>query len=170
MAILDIVKYPDDRLRQVSEEITVFDDELKTLIRDMTETMYANNGAGLAAIQVGVAKRLFIVEAEAAGQDPSEPPIVFINPEIISLGEEKQKGDEGCLSFPGIFVPVERAMSCKMKALDAEGNPFEAEGNALFARAMQHETDHLNAKLLIDFVGRIKKKMIERRLAREQED
>ena len=167
MAIVDIVKYPDPRLREVSKPIGDNREGLEELVRDMTDTMYAHNGAGLAAIQIGVPKAVYIVEAEAAGRNPTDPPLVFVDPEITWLSDDKQNGDEGCLSFPGIFVPVERSKACRTKATNLAGETFEVEGEGLFARAMQHELDHLKCKLLIDYVGRLKRRMIERRLARE---
>ncbi|PID37638.1 MAG: peptide deformylase [Deltaproteobacteria bacterium] len=166
MAIVDIVKYPDPVLREISQKIGDNREGLEALVRDMTDTMYAYNGAGLAAIQIGVPKSVFIVEAEAAGRAPTDPPLVFIDPTITWLSEEKQQGDEGCLSFPGVFVPIERSMRCRTKATTLAGEAFEAEGEGLFARAMQHEYDHLNGRLLADFVGRIKRRLIERKLAR----
>ncbi|MCK5798441.1 MAG: peptide deformylase [Deltaproteobacteria bacterium] len=167
MAILDIVTYPDPRLREISKKVGDDREGLAQLLRDMSDSMFAHNGAGLAAIQIGVAKSVFIVEAEAAGRDPKDPPLVFIDAEIIWLSDETQDGDEGCLSFPGVFVPVRRALRCRTRATNLEGETFEIEGERLFARAMQHETDHLSGRLLIDNVGRLKRRMIERRLARE---
>ncbi len=167
MAALPIVRFPDPRLREVSREITEFDDKLRQLVADMTETLYKAEGAGLAAIQVGVPLRLFIVDAEAAGQQPTDPPLVFINAEIVSLSEETQTGDEGCLSFPGIFVPIKRAMRAKVKALDIKGKPFEMEGAGLFARALQHEGNHINGKLIIDLVGPVKRQIIRRKMRKE---
>lgn len=167
MAILEIVRYPDPVLREPSKDVGDNLAGLDELVRDMTETMYAHNGAGLAAIQVGRPLRLFMVEAEVAGGAPEDPPMVFIDPEIIWHSEDKELADEGCLSFPGIFVPIERALRCRTRARDLGGTVFEVEGEGLFARAMQHENDHLNGRLLADFVGRIKRRLIERRLARE---
>ena len=167
MAVLEIVRYPDPRLRQKSQDVTSFDDDLRKLVSDMTDTMYAAEGAGLAAIQVGVPLRLFIVEPTVAGRLPTDAPMVFINPEIVSLSDEAQTGDEGCLSFPGIFVPVKRAMRAQVKALDVEGKVFTIEGSALFARALQHESDHLTARLLIDMVGPVKREIIKRKMKKE---
>jgi peptide deformylase len=106
MAVLPILRYPDPRLRQKSVDVISFDDDLRRLVTDMAETMYVAEGAGLAAIQVGAPLRLFIIDAGVAGREPTDPPLVFINPEILALSDEAQTGDEGCLSFPGIFVPV----------------------------------------------------------------
>jgi peptide deformylase len=167
MALLPIVKFPDPFLRQPTEDVKAFDDELKRLVEDMTETMYASNGAGLAAIQVGVAKRVFIVEGAVAGGSENDPPMVFINPVFEALSDEKETTDEGCLSFPGVYVPVKRSLKARVRARDVNGQEFVAEGEGLYARAMQHEHDHLINKLLIDYVGPIKRQMIKRKLERD---
>jgi len=140
---------------------------VRQLVADMTETMNAANGAGLAAIQVGVPVRLFIVDGHVAGGAEDAPPKVFIDPEIVEISEESQTGDEGCLSFPDIFVPVKRGMRARVRARDLDGNVFEAEGDGLFARALQHETDHLNGRLLIDQVGPVKRELIKRKLRKD---
>lgn len=166
MALREIVRFPDPFLRQPTQLVEAFDDELKRFVADMTETMYAANGAGLAAIQVGDSRRIFIVEGEVAGGEPTAPPVVFINPEIEWLSDDSQTGDEGCLSFPTIFVPVKRALRARVRALDVDGQPFVAEGEGLYARAMQHEQDHLENRLLIDHVGSLKRQLIKRKLER----
>jgi peptide deformylase len=169
MAIRKIVKYPDPVLREHS---TAVEDptsaEVGTLVEDMAETMYAASGAGLAAIQVGVPLRLFIVDAAIAGGDEEDPPLVFINPELVELSEEKETADEGCLSFPGIYVPIRRSYRARVRAQDLRGETFELDGEGLLARAFQHETDHLDAKLLADYVGRIKRQLIQRKLAKSE--
>jgi peptide deformylase len=169
MATRPILRFPDVRLRETSREVTVFDDALRALIADMTDTMYASEGAGLAAIQVGEPLRLFIVDGPIAGGAEDAVPVAFVNPEIIETSEESQTGDEGCLSFPGIFVPVKRAMQAKIRAQDAHGKTFEVVGRELFARALQHETDHLNGRLLVDMVGPVKREIIKRKLRKEKE-
>ena len=167
MALLPILRYPDPRLRQKCASIDAVDDSLRRLVSDMTDTMYAANGAGLAAIQVGAPLRLFIIDPEVAGKSPDDPVLVFINPELIWISEDAQTGDEGCLSFPGIFVPVKRGMRARMRALDIEGKPFEIEGEELFSRALQHETDHLIGRLLIDLCGPVKREIIKRKMKKE---
>lgn len=171
MALRTIVKYPDPRLRLISKPV---EDpkapEIRALVEDMAETMYAANGAGLAAIQVAEPLRLFIVDAAIAGGSEEDPPIAFINPELVWLGDEKETGDEGCLSFPGIYVPIARSLRARIRATDLEGQEFELEGEGLLARAFQHESDHLDAKLLADYVGRIKRQLIERKLTRAAQD
>ena len=169
MAVRSILRCPDPKLRQRSAEIGEVTDDVRQLVADMAETMADANGAGLAAIQVGVPVRLFIVEGHVTGGAEDSPPKVFINPELVAISDEAQTGDEGCLSFPGIYVPVKRGMRAKIRARDLDGNVFEAEGEELYARAMQHETDHLNGRLLIDQVGPVKRELIKRRLRKDAE-
>ncbi len=169
MAVRPILRFPDSRLRQTSAPVSTVDDDVRRVVADMADSMYAQNGAGLAAIQIGVPLRIFIVDGQVAGGGEQDPPKVFINPEIVEISSESQTGDEGCLSFPNIFVPVKRGMRARVCATDLEGNAFEVEGEALYARAMQHETDHLNGRLLIDQVGPVKRELIKRRLRREAE-
>ena len=170
MALLPIVKFPDPFLRQPTREVSRFDDELRRLVADMTETMYASNGAGLAAIQVGSALKIFLVEGQVAGRAETDPPMVFINPVFEWLSDEQETTDEGCLSFPGIYVPVARSLRSRVRAFDPHGVEFVAEGEGLYARAMQHEHDHLINKLLIDYVGPLKRQMIKRRLEKMSEE
>lgn len=154
MAILKIVKYGEESLRQKSKEIAKISKKIKTLAENMIDTMYANNGVGLAAPQVGENIRMFVIDVS----EPNEPynPIVFINPKIIKkegAGHEK----EGCLSFPKAFVDVRRYSYVKVKALNLSGRPFiiEAKDNSLLARAIQHENDHLDGILFIDHARNI---------------
>jgi peptide deformylase len=169
MALRSILRFPDPQLRQRSVELDDFDDGMRQLVADMAETMVAAEGAGLAAIQVAAPVRLFIVDGHVAGGAEGSPPKVFINPEIVEISAEAQTGDEGCLSFPDIFVPVKRGLRARVRALDLDGNPFEAEGEGLYARALQHETDHLNGRLLIDQVGPVKREIIKRKLRKDAE-
>ena len=169
MAVRPILRFPDPRLRQVSKPVTDFDDGLRRLVADMKDTMYLAEGAGLAAIQVGEPLRLFIIDPEVAGGTAEDPPLALINPELLSISEEEQMGDEGCLSFPGIFVPVKRGQRARVRAQDVQGKTFEVEGEGLFARALQHENDHLSARLLIDMVGPVKRQIIKRKMRKENE-
>jgi peptide deformylase len=169
MAARPILKFPDSRLRQECQPVTAFDDQLRQLVADMKDTMYLAEGAGLAAIQVGEAVRLFIVDPEVAGRTPEDAPLVLANPEIVSISDEAQTGDEGCLSFPGIFVPVKRGQRARVRAQDVDGKVFEIEGEGLFARALQHEMDHLSGRLLIDMVGPVKRQIIKRKMRKENE-
>jgi peptide deformylase len=170
MALRPVLRYPDPFLRQPTREVGAIDDEVRRLVTDMVETMYAKRGAGLAAIQVGSDLRVFIVEASAAGGDPNDDPIVFINPTVEWLSEETDGSDEGCLSFPGIYVPVKRSVRARTRATGLDGKEFVVEGEGLYARAMQHEIDHLNNRLLIDFVGPVKRQMIRRKMEKMTEE
>jgi peptide deformylase len=170
MALRPIVKYPDNFLRQPTAAVTTVDDGVKKLVADMVETMYAKNGAGLAAIQVGSDKKIFIVEASIAGGDENDHPIVFINPTIEWLSDDTETSDEGCLSFPGVYVPIKRSLRARVRATGLDGAEFVAEGEGLYARAMQHEHDHLINKLLIDYVGPLKRQMIKRKMEKMSEE
>src|ERR1700759_2507031 len=137
MALRPIVKFPDNFLRQTTQAVAEIDASVRTLVADMVETMYSKNGAGLAAIQVGSNLRIFIVEASVAGGDENDHPVVFINPTVEWLASETESSDEGCLSFPGIYVPIKRALRARVRALGLDGVEFVAEGEGLYARAMQ---------------------------------
>ena len=167
VAVKPIITYPDPLLERISEPVGDNLEGIAELVRDMTDTMYAATGADLAAVQIGVHKRLFIIEAMAAGGEAKDPPMVFIDPEVIELSPEKEVAEEGCLSFPGIYLPVKRSLRAKTRARNLRGETFEVEGEGLFARAMQHEAEHLDGLLFIRFVGRLKRQMVKRRLARE---
>jgi peptide deformylase len=149
--IRPILFYPDKRLREPGKEVEVFDAELHQLIEDMAETMYAAPGVGLAAPQIGVSKRLFIVDVATDEDEPSDLR-VFINPEITGT-EGDTTFNEGCLSFPGIREDIDRAERVTVRALDKDGNPFELEADGLLAIAIQHENDHLDGKLMIDHLS-----------------
>jgi peptide deformylase len=166
MAVLDVVKYPDPRLREPTVNVEEIDDGIRELVRDMTDTMYALNGAGIAAIQVGRFERIFLIDGRVAGGDEDAPPVVFINPEIVDTGKGLAIAEEGCLSFPGVFVEVKRPRMARVRALDLEGTTFEIEGEGLLGRALQHEHDHLTGRLLVDMVGMVKKEMIKRKMKR----
>ena len=166
MALRRVLKFPDPILRQPTHAVPVVDDSVRELVRDMTETMYAKNGAGLAAIQVGSPLRLFIIEPTVGGRDENDPPVVFINPTIEWFSDETETSEEGCLSFPGIYVPVKRSRKARTTALGLDGMPFTAEGEGLYARAMQHEIDHLENRLLIDYAGPVKRQMIKKKMER----
>jgi peptide deformylase len=151
MAILDVVYYGDPRLEKVSEPVTGFDADLRKFVKDMFETMYFTDGVGLSAPQVGVNKRVLVIDT-SAGTDRSKQ-VVLINPVII-LEEGEQKGPEGCLSFPGLFADVKRPNMVRVKSQNLDGKEFEMEGSALLARAIHHEIDHLDGVL---FIERMKK-------------
>lgn len=164
MALRKIVRFPDPFLRQPTREVQSVDKSIRTLVEDMMETMLDVNGAGLAAIQVGASERIFIIEPVAAGGEQSEQPRVFINPRLEAFSTETDVKDEGCLSFPSIFIPVKRSLKVRVHALDLEGKPFTVDAEDFFARAIQHENDHLINKLLYDYAGPLKKQMIKRKL------
>jgi len=170
MAVLDIVTYPDPRLREPTVEVTAFDDDVRTLVQDLTDTMYALNGAGIAAIQVGRFERIFIIDGRVATDDENADPVVFINPEVVETGKGMTVGEEGCLSFPGVFVDIKRPRWAKLRAMNLAGETFEWEGDGLLGRALQHEHDHLTGRLMIDLVGMVKKEMIKRKMKRYHSD
>jgi peptide deformylase len=162
--------WPDDRLRQPSVEISATelagDPSVRALYQDLVDSMYAENGLGIAALQLGDARRMFIVEPKLAGRDPTDSPVAFINPEVVWTSEEQQDSEEGCLSFPEIYVKVKRPLRARVRALGLDGQPFELEGEGLLARCLLHENDHLTGKLLVDFVGPLKRQMIKKKLQR----
>lgn len=164
MAIRTILHYPDKRLRSPGEPVTEFGPELAKLVEDMAETMYAAPGVGLAATQIGEAKRLFIVDIATAADEPSDLR-VFVNPEIIAR-HGVQTWEEGCLSFPGVHEEIERAERVRVRAQDEKGQPFELEAEGLLAVAIQHENDHLDGKLMIDHLGLIRKRLVHRAMTR----
>jgi peptide deformylase len=128
--------------------------------------MYAQNGAGIAAIQIGRLERIFIIDGKVAGGDESAPPLVFINPEVVETGKGLALSEEGCLSFPDVFVDVKRPRWAKVRAKNLADESFETEGEDLYGRALQHEHDHLTGQLMIDLVGMVKKEMIKRKMKR----
>lgn len=166
MAVLPVVVWPDARLRQETRLVTEITEEVRTLYRNLVDTMYAQNGLGIASVQVGDPTKMFIVEPELAGRDEKADPMVFINPEVLWTSEETEKSDEGCLSFPGVYVPVERSLRARVRAMGLDGEMFEVEAEGLFARCLLHENDHLTGRILVDFVGPLKRQMIRRKLSK----
>jgi peptide deformylase len=164
MAIRQVVVWPDERLRQETKHVAEIDESVRQLYRDLCDTMYDENGLGIAAIQIGEAVKMFLVEPKLAGRDENDLPVCFINPEVVFASEETQLSDEGCLSFPDVFVQVERPMRARIRATGIDGQVFEVEGEGLLARCLLHEYDHLTGKLLVDFVGPLKRQMIKRKL------
>ena len=157
----EIVKYPDPVLARRGETITVFDDKLKTLVEEMFESMYAAQGIGLAAPQIGLSQRLTVIDVSFK-KNPDDK-IVLINPEIIAR-EDEQYEEEGCLSLPDIREKVKRAAKVKVRAQNVKGEWFEVEGEELLSRAFQHEIDHLDGVLFIDRLSRLKKDLVVRRI------
>lgn len=165
MAILTILQHPDPRLRQKAQPVTVFDAELQRLIDDMFETMYAAPGVGLAATQVGVAKRLAVMDC---AEDKAQPqPLVIINPEILDPAD-KQDMEEGCLSVPGVGEKVQRYNRLTLRALDRHGQPFEMLAEGLMAQAVQHEIDHLDGALYLDRLSSLKRERLLKKLRKQQ--
>jgi peptide deformylase len=166
MAVRTILHYPDPRLREPGKKVEAITAELRQLIDDMAETMYAAPGVGLAATQVGALWQIFVVDCAAEGE-PSDFR-VFINPEILST-EGKVESEEGCLSFPSAREDVERAEKVRVRAQDVEGRSFELEAEGLLAIAIQHEYDHLQGVLMIDHLGPLKKRLLHRKMLRRAE-
>jgi peptide deformylase len=167
VALREILEYPDPRLREAAEPVSAVTPEIQSLVDDMAETMYAAPGCGLAATQLGIRYRIFVVDC-AEEEQPSDLR-VFINPEILEK-DGQVVWNEGCLSFPGVREEIKRAERVKVRALDREGKPFEIEADGLLAVAIQHETDHLNGVLMIDKLNALKKRMMGRNLAQARRE
>ncbi|MBN8444073.1 MAG: peptide deformylase [Gammaproteobacteria bacterium] len=162
MSVLTVLHYPDDRLRTIAKPVTEFNEKLRQLVADMIETMYAENGIGLAATQVNIHQRVVVIDLSEERNQPQ----VFINPEIITKSGDTTY-EEGCLSVPQNYANVERAAEVTVKAQDAEGNPFEVNANGLLAICLQHELDHLVGKLFIDYLSPLKRDRIRKKLEKE---
>ncbi len=158
-----ILHYPDPRLRRKAEPIAEVTDEVRALIADMAETMYEAPGVGLAAIQIGIAQRVVVIDVS----DTRDQLRVFVNPEIVSA-EGKQVLEEGCLSVPGIFEPVARAEHIRVRALDRDGKAFELDATGFLATCIQHEIDHLDGKVFVDHLSRLKQQRIRKKLEKQQ--
>lgn len=165
MALLKIVHYPEPVLLVPGEPVTEFDEQLRKLVNDMFETMYAAPGVGLAAPQVGVSKRLFVMDC-SVGKDP-EQRVALINPEIVMV-EGEQVGEEGCLSFPDIFFDVKRDMRAIVRAQNVDGEEFELDGLELTARCMLHETDHCDGIVFLDHTTPLKRELAKRKMKKLQ--
>ncbi|MDH3689231.1 MAG: peptide deformylase [Gammaproteobacteria bacterium] len=163
MAILDILYYPDPRLRQIAAPVEHVDGETKRLIDNMAETMYQAPGVGLAAVQVNVPKRIVVIDISETKDELK----VFINPHIIQR-EGQIEIDEGCLSVPGVYAPVKRAQRIRVRAIDRESKEFELEAVGLLGVCIQHEVDHLSGKMFVDYLSRLKQDRIRKRLQKEQ--
>ena len=166
MALLNILRYPDPRLHKVAVPVTVFDERIKKLVADMAETMYAAPGVGLAASQVDVHEQVVVIDVSDEGKNLQ----VFINPEILWASEEKRVYDEGCLSVPGIYDGVERPARVKVRAFDADGKAFEVDADELLAVCIQHEMDHLDGKLFVDYLSDLKRERIRKKLEKERKE
>jgi peptide deformylase len=173
MAILPIVEVPDPRLRQISTPVEAVTDETRALIRDMFETMYAAPGIGLAAIQVGVPKRILVIDLQEPEEEDGEPvrrPLVFINPEILQNSDREVPYSEGCLSIPDQYAEVDRPDRVRVRWLDEQGAAHEEEIDGLLAVVIQHEMDHLNGILFIDHLSRLKRDMVLKKLAKQRKE
>ena len=165
MSLLPIITLPDPVLRQVSTHVEHIDLALKRLAADMLDTMYDAPGIGLAAIQVNVPKRLVVIDV--ADEDEPKKPLVLINPKILELGSQMSVYEEGCLSLPEVRLEIERPATLKVAYLDLEGKPHVLNADGLLATALQHEIDHLDGKLIIDFLTRLKRDMIIRKFKKQ---
>lgn len=173
MAIRPIVEVPDPLLRQISTPVEKVDDEVRALIADMFETMYDAPGIGLAAIQVGVPKRILVIdlqEPKEEGGDPVKDPRVFINPEIVQSSDQEVPYAEGCLSVPDQYAEVDRPDGIRARWLDEQGKAHEEEIEGLLATCLQHEMDHLEGVLFIDHLSRLKREMILKKLAKQRKE
>jgi peptide deformylase len=173
MAIRPIVEVPDPRLRQISSPVEEVTDDVRALVADMFETMYDAPGIGLAAIQVGVPKRILVIdlqEPKEEGGEPVKDPRVFINPEILTTSDEDVPYTEGCLSVPDQYAEVDRPDAIRARWLDLNGKQQEQQIDGLLAVCLQHEMDHLNGVLFIDHLSRLKRDMILRKLAKQRKE
>jgi len=163
MSLLPILRYPDERLHTVAQPVAVVDEEIRTLVRNMAETMYAAPGIGLAATQVDVHKRVIVIDISETKDDL----LVLINPEIV-LRDGMQEYEEGCLSVPGIYDYVTRAEHIVVRAMDEHGEVFEREAAGLLAVCIQHEIDHLDGKVFVEYLSRLKQNRIRTKLQKQQ--
>jgi peptide deformylase len=168
MALREILVVPDPVLKQVSQPVDKVDDDLRALMDDMLETMYAAPGIGLAAIQVGVPKRVIVMDL--AGPDEEKAPRFFVNPEILWASEETLPYEEGCLSIPDIYDEVERPSQVKLKYLNYQGEEVIEDAEGLYAVCIQHEMDHLEGVLFIDHLSRLKREMVLKKLAKQRKE
>jgi peptide deformylase len=169
MGILSLVLSPDPRLKQKSARVAKVDDSIRQLLRDMLETMYEHNGVGLAAVQVGVHKRVMVVDVayggkRKKGEEQPRNPLCIVNPEIVWESEDDAPYDEGCLSFPGEYAEVVRPARIKLKYLDENGEIRHLEADGLLATCIQHEMDHLDGVTFVDHISRLKRDMILRKM------
>ncbi len=162
MAVLEILVYPDPRLRTIAKPVERVDAQTRKLIEDMAETMYRAPGIGLAAVQVNVPKRIVVIDLSKDQSDLN----VFINPEILKT-EGEQEIEEGCLSVPDVFAPVTRAQSIVVRALNTQGERFEMQADGLLSVCIQHEIDHLDGKVFVDYLSRLKQDRIRKRLQKQ---
>ena len=171
MAQLPIITAPDPRLKVRSQPVEAVDDDVRRLIDNMFDTMYAADGIGLAAIQVGVPKRVVVTDVREEGEEPGNRPPhprAFVNPEIVWQSEEERVYEEGCLSLPEQYAEVVRPAAVRVRYLDRDGKQHEEELDGLFATCLQHEIDHLEGTLFVDHISNLKRKIILRRLTKQK--
>ena len=164
MALLPILRYPDARLHKVAQPVATVDAALRQLIDDMFETMYEAKGIGLAATQVDVHQRLIVIDVSEERNER----LVLINPELLWASDERVKGDEGCLSVPGIYDKVTRAETVTVEALDRDGQPFSLDAEGLLAICIQHEIDHLDGKVFVEHLSQMKQSRIKQKLKKRE--
>ncbi len=162
MAVRDLVFHPDPVLRQATQVVSDYDEDLSTLIDDLSESMYFHKGVGLAAPQIGVSQRVAVVDVDQ--RDGTPRLIELVNPEVVDVSSEKVEGEEGCLSFPDESEFVVRPTQVTVRAFDRHGQPFEITAEGLLGRALQHEIDHLDGVLFIDHLSRLRRSLVERRM------
>jgi peptide deformylase len=166
MAVLPILRYPDPRLHTVAKPVTVFDQRIRELVRDMAETMYAAPGVGLAATQVDVHLRVIVIDVS----DTKDQLKVFVNPEIVGASGDRKVYEEGCLSVPGIYEEVERPDRVTVRAFDQHGQGFTCEAEGLLAVCLQHEIDHLNGRVFVQYLSRLKQNRIRNRMLKAERE
>lgn len=167
MAILEVVKAPDPRLKRVARPVAKVDDEIRTILDDMLQTMYANDGCGLAAIQVAIEKRLLVIDLRE-GPNEERKPYKMVNPEIIWSSDSNKEMDEGCVSFPFQYAKVRRPAQVKVKYLNEKGEEKILEADGLLAACIQHEIDHLDGILFVDRLSPLKRNLMMRRLLKDK--
>lgn len=166
MATLQILCYPDPRLHTVARPVAAVDGRIRKLVADMLETMYEANGIGLAATQVDVHERVIVIDVS----ETRDQPLVLVNPHILWASDEKQVADEGCLSVPGIYDGVERSSAVKVRAMDAEGREREIEAQGLLAVCIQHEMDHLQGKVFVEYLSPLKRNRIKTKMLKARRE
>ncbi len=166
MALLNILQYPDPRLHTVAKPVAQVDDRVRAIVADMFETMYAAKGVGLAATQVDIHERIIVVDTS----EQRDQPMVLINPQIVQRSADSKEWEEGCLSLPGIYDKVTRPDQIRVRALDARGESFEIDADGLLAVCVQHEMDHLEGKVFVDYLSALKRSRIKVRMRKRQRE
>jgi peptide deformylase len=160
MAVYEVLRFPDERLRTIAKPVEKVDDSIKAIVANMFDTMKDENGIGLAATQVDIHQQIIVMDVS----ENQDNPLVFINPKITRFSDEKKLNEEGCLSVPGTYAEVQRSVEVTIEALDVDGSPFKLEASGLLAICIQHEMDHLNGKLFVDYLSPLKRQRIKNKL------